>query len=176
MPYPEFRAGQRITASLLNAGKLEYVQNAAGAQTTTSTTVTAATDLVFAVEANAKYKVHAVISFDAYINGTPNTPGDAKFNWTVPSGATMQRSIITPSASNTTNIDTNAIFIRRGASTQQVVGGNNGVSSAFTVHEEIIDLVVGSTAGDVQLNFALNSGSGLATLNADSIIYYQRVA
>lgn len=174
MPYPNFRAGQRVTAALLNAGKLEFVTNAAGTQTNTTTTMVNATDLVFPVVANARYKVHALISFDAATSAP--AAGDAKFDWEVPSGATMQRNIITPAASNTNTTDTNAQFIRRGSATDQTAGGNNGAGSAFVVHEEIIDLVTGSTAGDVQFRFALQTGTGTATLNADSIVYYQQVA
>lgn len=170
MPYPEFRAGQRITASLLNAGKLEYVINAAGAQTNATTTVAAATDLSFDVEANAVYLVQARLSF-----GGTNTV-DAKVNWTVPSGATMQRNIIAASETGTTNEDTNAIFIRRGASTQQESGIFTSPSvTAFNTYWEDVWLVVGATAGTVQANFAAVN-AGTATLNADSYITYQRVA
>jgi hypothetical protein len=174
MPYPSWTAGQRITAALLNAGKTEYVQNSAGAQTNATTTLANATGLVFAVEANAKYMVTALISFDSPI------ATDIKFAWTAPAGASMGRNIISQSTTTTTNMDTNAIFVRRGTGTAQTVGGPNGgggapTATTFSIHTEIIDLVVSSTAGNAQLQFAANA-AGTATLQADSIIYYQRIA
>jgi hypothetical protein len=171
VPYPEFQAGQRITAALLNAGKMEFVTNSAGAQTSTSTTVANATDLVFAVEANARYWIMAQISYDATADDD-----DIRFDWEVPSGATMGRNIIGAALSTTTNLDTNAVFIRRGAGTDQEVGGNGGTGSAFMVYQEIVDLVTDSTAGTAQFRFGLGTAAGTATLQADSMIWYQRIA
>jgi len=168
MPYPEFQAGQRITAALLNAGKMEFVTNAAGAQTNTTTTMANATDLSFAVTVNSRWWIMTEIAYDA------PTATDAKFAWTAPAGATMGRNIISQAAGTTTNIDTNAILIRRGTGTAQAVGGPNGTTSAFSVHTEIVDLQVGSTAGTIQFQFAANA-AGTATLQADSMIWYQQV-
>lgn len=168
MPYPEFRAGQKLTAALLNAGKMEYVQNSAGSQTNATTTMAAATDLVFAAEANAKYFVHALISYDA------PTATDFKCDWTVPAGGAMSRNIIAQALGTTTNIDSNVQILRRGATTDVASGGPNATANAFSVHEEMIDLTT-TTAGDVQFNFAANA-AGTATLQADSVIYYQRIA
>lgn len=167
MPYPSFTAGQRVTAALLNAGKLEYVTNAGGAQTNATTTMAAATDLVFAVEASARYFIHAVISYDA------PTATDIKFDWSMPAGAVTARNIISQALGTTTNIDTNAQLVRRGATTDVAVGGPNATSNAFSVHEEIIDLIT-SSAGDAQFNFAANA-AGTATLQGDSMIWYQRI-
>jgi hypothetical protein len=167
MPYPEWFAGQTITAALLNAGKMEFVTNTATA-TNSTTTMADVPGLGFAVTANSRWWVMAEIAYDG-----PTT--DVKFAWTAPSGATMGRNIISQAASTATNVDTNAIFIRRGTGTAQTVGGPASVASAFSVHSEIVDLQVGSTAGTAQFQFAEVAG-GTATVQADSMIWYMQVA
>jgi len=167
MPYPTFTAGQRVLAADLNAGKLEFVTNAGGAQTNATTTFVDATDLGFAVEASARYKIHVLIGYDA-----PTTP-DIKFDWSMPSGAATARNCEYLVATTTTNIDSNMAKIRRGATTAVIAGGPNAVANAFSVYEEVTDLITVS-AGTAQFRFAA-SGVGTATLQADSIIYYQRI-
>jgi hypothetical protein len=167
LPYPQFQAGQRITAALLNAGKMEFVTNAAGAQTTTSTSLVDATDLVFAVEANGRYKIDLAAAFGGA------TTVDGICAWTAPTGSTMGRNIISMAQGATSNEDANAVLIRRGTGTLQEFGTTNSANS-FTVHRELIDLQVGSTAGDVQFQFGVDL-TGTITLQADSMIWYQRV-
>lgn len=169
MPYPTFTAGQRVTAALLNAGKVEFVTNASGAQTNATTTMANATDLVFSGEANARYLVHALIAYDA------PTATDIKFDWDHPTGASMNRNTLGQALATTTNIDTNVAFIRRGIDTDVSVGGPNATASAFSVYEETSDLIMGSTAGSIQFRFSAVA-AGTATLQADSFIYYQRIA
>jgi hypothetical protein len=169
MPFPLFLAGQRVTAALLNTGKLEFVTNSAGAQTNATTTMTDATNLGFSVTANSRWWAMLVIAYDA------PTATDAKFAWTSPVGVTMARNITSQAAGTTTNIDTNAILIRRGTGTAQAVGGPASTASAFSVHTEICDIQVGATAGTMQFQFAANA-AGTATLQSDSMLWYQQVA
>jgi len=175
MPYPTVLAGQRVTSTMLNAGKMEFVTNSAGSQDNTSTVFINAVDLVFPVEASSRYFVHALICYNA---PEPVANGDINFEWTGPSGATMDRNVISPALGMTTNIDTNIQMIRRGIGTDVRSGGTTapGTATAFTVHEEVCNLVVSTTAGNVQFRFALGAGVGTATLQADSFIYYQRIA
>lgn len=167
MPYPVFTAGQRVTAADLNAGKIEFVTNAAGAQTNATTTMANATDLGFAVEASARYRIHVLIGYDA------PTATDIKFDWSMPSGATTNRNCEYLAVATATNIDSNMAKIRRGATTAVIAGGPNSIDNAFSVYEEITDLQT-SGAGTAQFRFAA-SAAGTATLQADSIIYYQRI-
>jgi len=168
MPYPTFTAGQRITASVLNAGKLEFVTNAAGAQTNATTTFANITDLVFAVEASARYQIHVLIGYDA------PTATDIKFDWSMPSGASTNRNCEYLALATATNIASTMAKIRRGATTAVQVGGPNAVANAFSVYEEVTDLQT-SSAGNAQFRFAANA-AGTATVQGDSIIYYQRIA
>lgn len=168
MPYPTFTAGQRITADLLNAGKLEYVTNAAGSQTNATTSLANATDLSFAVEASARYQIHAVISYDSAVGV------DIKFDWSMPSGATTARNCEYLVSTTASNIDSNMAKIRRGATTAVVAGGPGATANAFSVYEEVTDLQT-SSAGTAQFRFAANA-AGTATLQGDCVIYYQRIA
>ncbi len=171
MPYPVVVTGQRVTSAMLNAGNVEFVTNAAGSQASTSATVVNVTDLVFPIEANARYYVRALISF------TCAATGDGfRVRWVVPSGATMGRNVIAPAAGSTTGIDTNVMMVRRGAATEVVAGGTLIPTTQPAVHEEIIDLVTSSTAGTAQLQFGIGTAPGTATVQADCMIYYQRVA
>lgn len=167
MPYPVFTAGQRITASELNKGKLEFVTNSSGAQTNATTTFANATDLVFTVESSARYWIHVLIGYDA------PTATDIKFDWSMPSGATTARNCEYLALATTTNIDSNMAKIRRGATTAVAAGGPNSVANAFSVYEEVVDLQT-SSGGSAQFRFAANA-AGTATLQGDSIIYYQRI-
>lgn len=170
MPYPEWRAGQRVTAALLNAGRLEFVTNSAGTQTNATTTLTNATDLLFTVTANSRWIIIAEIAYDA------PTATDAKFAWTAPTGATMGRNIMGQGLDTATNIAAlTGMYIRRGTGTAQSAGGPAGTASAFSVYHEIVDLQVGSTAGTIQFQFAANA-AGTATLQGDCMLWYQQVA
>ncbi len=168
MPYPNFRAGQTVTALLLNKGKLEYVTNPGSPLTNATTTMANATGLSFSAEASSIYRVQALISYDA------PTATDAKFAWTGPSGFGMTRNILAQAAGTTTNIDTNMITIRRAAGTAQTVGGPNATANAFSVYFEDVWMTT-VDAGTVQFQFAA-AAAGIATLQPDSYIVYQQVA
>lgn len=172
MTYPSFLAGQKVTSTLLNAGKIEFVTNAGGAQTNTLTTFTNATDLAFAVEANSRYRARALVSYDAPID---SANGDINFQWTGPADVTMTRRITGLDLASTTNIDSNLMSVARSLGTDVRVGGTAGTANAFSLYEDIMDITV-ITAGTIQLQFALGGGVGTATLQGDSMIWYQRIA
>ncbi|GAA3223296.1 hypothetical protein [Actinocorallia longicatena] len=167
MPYPEFRAGQRVTALLLNKGRPEYIYNAAP-QTNATTTPADITDLGFWGEAGGVYDVKARVAYDA------PTATDAVFRWFVPGDGVMQRNIIAQTAGTTTNIDSNMIAIRRGGTTAQIVGAPNGVASAFSVYLEDSILRMGGTAGWVPLQVNANA-AGTVTVQGDSYLIVTQV-
>lgn len=172
MPYPSFLAGQKVTAALLNAGNVEFVTNSGGAQNTTLTTFVDVTGLGFAADANAQYRAGALIAYDAPVD---SANGDVNFQWTGAVDTTMSRHIIAPALAATTNIDTNVMAIRRALGTDVRVGGTGSTANAFTVYEDMMDITM-VTAGTIQLQFALGAGVGTATIQADSMIWYQRIA
>lgn len=167
MPYPVWTAGQRVTAAGLVAGKREFVTNSGGAQTNATTTMTNATGLSFTADANARYWLMALIAYDA------PTATDIKFDWTGPTGVILNRNVMSLNAGTATNIDSNVVKIRRATGFDAVAGGPNAVANAFSLHQEIGDLIT-QTGGTVQFRFAANA-AGTATLQADSFIYYQRI-
>jgi hypothetical protein len=148
---------------------MEYVTNAGGAQTNATTTMADATSLGFAVEANARYMVTALISYDA------PTATDIKFEWTGPAGVTMNRNVLGLAIGTADNMSSSFMAIRRGTGTDQTAGGPNGTTSAFSVYVEHVDILTSSTAGTAQFRFAANA-AGTATLQGDCMIYYQRIA
>ncbi len=171
MAYPTVLAGQTVTASMLSAGRREFVTNTA-AQNSTSTVFADATSLGFAVAANSRWLAHALIAYNAPID---SANGDVNFQWTGPVDVVMSRHIVAPELAATTNIDTNVMMVRRALGTDVRVGGTGGTDNAFSVYEDILDITV-ITAGTIQLQFALGAGAGTATVQADSMIWYQRVA
>lgn len=174
MTYPKILAGMTVTAALLNAGKVQKVTNAA-AQNTTLSTFVDATDLGFAVEANSRYKARALIAYNAPVS---NTDGDINFQWTGPVDVTMTRRITGLAVTNTTNIDANLMNVARSLGTDVRVGGTAGTDNAFTIYEDVMDITV-TTAGTIQLQFAvgvITTPPITATVQADSVIYYQRIA
>jgi hypothetical protein len=172
MTYPKILAGQTVTAALLNAGRREYVTNSAGSQSTTLTTFVDVTGLTFTGEANARYYVHALVAYDAPVD---SANGDVNFQWTGPVDAGMSRHIVAPELAATTNIDTNVMSVRRAIGTDVRVGGTAGTANAFSIYEDMIDLTM-ITAGAITLQFAVGAGVATATIQADSFVYYQRVA
>lgn len=176
MTYPKVLAGMTVTAALLNAGKVQKVTNSAS-QDTTLTTFVDATNLGFAVEANSRYKARALIAYNA---PPSNTDGDINFQWTGPAGVTMTRRITGLALTNTTNIDANLMSVARALGTDVRVGGTTapGTANAFTLYEDIMDIMV-TTAGTIQLQFAvgvITTPVITVTVQADSMIWYQRVA
>jgi len=174
MTFPSFLAGQTVTAALLNSGRVEKVTNTA-AQDTTLTTFVDATDLGFSVEANARYRARALIAYDAPLS---NTDGDINFQWTGPADVTVTRRVTGLAVTNTTNIDANLMSVARSLGTDVRVGGTAGTDNAFTVYEDVMDITV-ITAGTIQFQFAvgiITTPPITATVKADSVIYYQRVA
>jgi hypothetical protein len=172
MTYPKILAGQTVTAALLNAGQRQMVTNSGGSQATTLTTFVDITSLGFAVEANARYFARTLVAYDAPVD---SANGDVNFQWTGPGDATLTRRITGLELAATTNIDANLMSVARDMGTDVRVGGTGSTANAFTIYEEVIDLRV-VTAGTVQLQFALGAGVATATIQADSVIYYQRVA
>ncbi|MCD0450760.1 hypothetical protein LO762_16405 [Actinocorallia sp. API 0066] len=167
MPYPNFRAGQIVTAALLNAGKPEYTMTS-GDQANTTTTVADILGLGFWALANAHYLCELWIAYDA------PTATDAKFQWWSANGA-MERNILALETGTTTNVNSNMMAIRRGPGTAQAVGGPGGTANGYSVYHETSMLHTAGTDGWVTAQFAANA-SGTATVRDSSLLVYTRLA
>jgi hypothetical protein len=158
-------AGQRITADQLNA-LVALAAIKAGDQHYTNTTFTNDTDLALQVDANANYLFDSVL----FIEGGTNGSSDCKFQWTVPTGAVL--SVAIPAYYFTDGQTHGPSYIAAGNS---FVVGTQG---AGIVRPVVMrgSLVMGSTAGTVQLKAAKNSsGSTDAIIHLGSTLDLQEV-
>lgn len=156
--------------SVTGVGQRRYIKKSAP-QTRTSNTLGNADDMSFSVVANAVYKVELRVAYNV-----SDATSEFKMAWTGPSGFAMDRNILTPSVSGTSNESTAMASIRRSAGTEQIAGGMAGVTSEFTVWWEDIILTIGATAGTVQLQFARSTGTGTAEMKSNSYILVTRIA
>jgi hypothetical protein len=148
-----FTAGQRITAAQLNAfcAPVEVIK-AADQSVTSSTVLVNDTALVLPVVASATY------DFSCYLDYEGGTLGasDLKFQWTVPSGTLrFWMGFVNTAGTNSagqTFTDTSVVGI-----------GTNGAASLRGAQMEG-SLVVGSTGGSLQLQWAQNMSSATATI------------
>lgn len=167
MPYPNWSAGQRVTAALLSAMQVNLVRKTSDQAVSNSTTLVNATDLSVILAANATYLLKLRASYSA------STTGDIKFSWAAPSGAVVQRYVLGP-ASGTTDTTTTTVQMRRRSSTASPAGGDG--TGNFSTYQE--DISVQTTVGGaLQLQFAQNTAdpSNSTTLRADSYIEYLRI-
>src|SRR5262249_11988175 len=107
MVYPVINAGKRITTSLLNAMIPVTVYKSADQTVNNSATFVDAADLGFTAEANATYKIRLWAAYSS------NTTPDIKFNWTTPSGASLQRYSLGPQVGTTDTTATSVLMRRR---------------------------------------------------------------
>lgn len=167
MTYPSIAAGQRITASLLNSMLPIVVIKAADQTVTSSTTLTNDSHLVAALVANATYIVDGYLM----LTGPAATTGDAKIDFTIPTGATMHYTsggvvASSPAVQYEDTVNAN--------STARTIGTNGSTDMGVALHAHV---VLGSAAGNVQLRFAQNSSNGTATgFRAGSWLRFTRIA
>jgi hypothetical protein len=164
--FPNWLAGNRITAGQLNAMLPLAVTKPADEPVTSSTVMQNDNDLVLAVAANAAY------TFSCYLNyegGTINA-SDIKWQWVLPAGAHMTYWSASESPGGTlvaqlTNIEsTVGAAATNGAGNLRAVYMYGGVQTS-------------STAGNLQLQWAQNSSSATATIvHAKSTLTLDRTA
>lgn len=170
----------------LGAGQIVYEDDLTNAfalatpdyQTLSTVSVTSSTTPVdipgstITVVAGATYWIAVYIAFDGA------TAGDARFNWTSSdtSNITLDRNIIAPATTITNNTSiADLIMIRRGTTTQQVVGAPGGSASAFTVYAEIA-ILTALVDGTAKMQFAQGTSSATASVVQSGYMLTQRVA
>ena len=164
--YPNVLAGTRITAGLLTSMLPLTVMKPSDQSLTSNTTLANDTALVLPVSvANANYL------FDCYLDYEGGTQGasDIKWQWTVPSGATLRY---------------NAVLVGPGGGFTQntylagstVVAGTNGAGNLRGIIMTG-SLDMSSTTGSLQRQWAQNSSSATPTIvHAQSSLRLVRVA
>jgi hypothetical protein len=140
-------------------GQRTYVAMSAIQNFTNTITPANVSGMSFTAVANATYLIQA-----RFAVGGP-TAADVRLSWSVPAGAVMNRNILAAAAGVADNASTSMVNIRRGAATQQVAGTSGGVSNDFTGWWEDTQLIMGASAGTVQLQGAQG------TLNATPTVF-----
>jgi hypothetical protein len=146
-------AGARITAAMLRAVSPNAAYKGSNQSVVSSTTVVNDNALFVPVLANGVYLFEAFISYSGFTRGV----SDLKMNWAAPSGSVLNWM---PMFLNTSGTLVAAGGNGLGAVIQ---AGTNGVSNNFTV-TGLGTLSVGSTAGNMQLQWAQNTSSTTATM------------
>lgn len=166
MTYPSWNSGQTITAAELTSMEALYAYKSSDQSVTSSTTLVSDNALFLPVAANATY------DFFCYLNYTGGTQGasDIKVQWTVPAGATLRFQPVgigTGGGMGFGNTDSAASSVALGT---QGSGTLCGATMLGT-------LIMSSTAGTLQLEWAQNSSNATATtVKAQSLLRLARLA
>ena len=147
------QAGGRLTAAMLQGVAPYAVIKGADETVTSSATLQNDDALFLAVAANTSWL------FDAYLDYEGGTLGasDLKYEWTVPSGAALRY--------GAAHLDTsgNNICSDTHPDGAAVSAGTNGGGDTRSV-KMYGTLIVGGTAGTLQLKWAQNTSSGTGTI------------
>lgn len=166
MPIPTFTTGQVVAASDVNSWFVPLAATKANDQSVTSSTVLVSdSDLVLSVAASATYVVSGYLNYAGAAQGT----GDLKLTFTVPAGATLSYTLVRMDTAGATGLTNPS-----GATVTNVAG-----TSAVADRSVFISatLVLGGTAGSLQLQWAQNTSSTTATVvRARSWLWAQRIA
>jgi len=131
-----------------------FKRKAVDESVTSSVTLQNDDDLVAAVVASATY----LVEWDLRIDGA--TAGDFKYAWTGPAGATMRWVSLGHAVGDTTNVAQTTTDVAAIGTT--VSHGTLGTGVSSHVHGSGI-LIVSTTAGSLQLQWAQDTSSGTAT-------------
>lgn len=151
--FPSVLAGQRITATLLNSMVPLTIVKPGDQSVTNSTVLVNDNDLVLPVVASGSYIVAAFINYEGGTQGS----ADFKFQFTVPASGTLKI--------NPTYVDTSGNFHTGNnlvAATTLTAGTNGaGVPRNLVIAGTFVNSV---TAGNIQLQWAQNTGNATATI------------
>lgn len=161
----QFAAGQRVTAARLNFLLPIIVIKTADESLSTSTTLQNDNDLAAAMVANATYRMQGMIFYSS--GATP----DIKVAFTFPSGVTAYWG----GAGYDVTAGSNTV---RFVSQRAAASGSSLLFEGSTADAHLLLnglFIVGSTAGNLQFQWAQNSSSGTTTVQAGSWMSLTRV-
>jgi hypothetical protein len=168
MAFPDWAAGETITAGKLNSRERHFARVDSEETVNASTTLTASTQLTFEAEADAIYELLVSLRY--------STPDAADFKWdySVPSGATMTRFPIAADLTSSDRENSNVRLLTAAESTAAQAGGDAGNILLLREHAW---LETGGTSGTVSLRFAQVVSTGSDTiLRSFSFMTWQRVS
>lgn len=168
MTFPDFMAGQQLTAGLLNSSLPQYAVKAVNQSAVSRTTPLDDDELFLFLAANATYE------WEAMLRVAGSTSADIQVSWRIPNGATMFRLCFGMAAGGTDQGSTSAVTAYRVETTQQSYGlpssGNSGVFERGLV-------ITAGQDGDLQMMWNQASSSGTATVVGSlSYLKVRRVA
>lgn len=166
--YPEIKAGQRVTSSLLRSMRPQFAYKTADESRSSTTTLTADGELFIPVEANAKYLLTGFLITSQ--NNIPAAGFGFRVGWYGPTGATLSWSSYgTSSQTTATTYDVTVNSI-----TQTRDWAANGTT--FMSGAPQGSLEVGSTSGTFGVRWSQVASSGTATfMRAKSWIRLERI-
>lgn len=171
--YPVLGGGTRVDDQFLSDLIDNYVIKPADATPRVAATLVADPDLTFPVVANAVYDV----LFNFRWAGLQ--AAGLRTSWSVPSGTTGNRECLGPGSSNVAQTDANTTEMRwavHGYGTAVLYTDPRNSASLQTFTWEQAILSVGSTAGNVTLNWGQNVANATGSLiNATSYVKWRRI-
>lgn len=159
--------------SVTGIGARSYVRKTADESVTSSTTLQNDNELLLAASANCTY------TFRVWIMATDATDanGDIKFGFTFPTGATCHFSGKGPHSLLASGAFGDGEYIARNTATSGSSVATYGLTTSVIGIELTGLLIVGGTAGNLQLQWAQNSSDANATtVQAGSFMTLERVA
>jgi len=165
--YPPTPAGARIDSTLLQSMLPEYVVKTTDTDRTSTTTMSPDPDLTAPVVANAVYCVEFYIYYGGAYNADSAADGDFVTSWSVPSGTSGFKSVIGPgsnasSSSLAHTVNSVRLGVHQLATNVQYACVRNSTTLLQLAYEQGI-ITVGSTPGNVTLQWAQDSASATAT-------------
>jgi hypothetical protein len=167
--YPDWAAGDLITAANLNAGQWNMVVKQATETVTSSTTLQDDDELVIPLEANATYYVIVHCAYGAVSAADVNT------EYTFPSGATGLKWCQGPQIGSSDRENTAMVSAVHNFGTDRNYGATSTSNTIAAI--EHLHITTSSTAGDLTLRFAQNASNATGSVNlAGSFVTWVRVA
>ncbi|WP_327679472.1 hypothetical protein [Kitasatospora sp. NBC_00458] len=167
MPYPQWRAGERITAARLASMIPAVVVKAAAQSVTNSTVLVDDTHLFLPVEANATYVLDGAVFYAGQYNA-----GDLRADWGIPGGAAMRWAINGAAPGGAAAYASNSTVVGT-----PLEAGTYGVGGALTSLHPVGHLVTASSGGLMRLRWAQRTAHATpTTLHPLSWLRLQRIA
>ena len=155
----QIQAGSRITAAMLQGIAPLAVIKGADESITSSTTLQFDDALFLPIQANAQY------IFDCYLLYEGGTAGssDMRWTWSVPTGSTLRYQPIYANATSTLNASLGTSVAGSTLMSGTSGAGTNGAGNLRGLSMNGT-LIVGSTPGNLSLEWAQNTSSATPTI------------
>ena len=167
--YPQILAGQRITAAQLTSMMPVEIYKLSNTDRASTVTLTDDPELTYTLEANAVYRVEAFLHYAAI------SAAGFQAAWTVPSGATGNRSALGAGSTQVSSDNVSGRFGVHAYGTAADYGDRASASNQMFAYEESI--LTTSSAGTLAVQWAQSTSNATASrLAAGSSMRIKRLA